>query len=365
MNNLIYSGATRGPQSPYIPSSDLVEAVNIALILQRPLLLEGEPGCGKSSLAMSIASELSLPFYRWDIRSSSKVQDGLYVYDPPLMFDRAKIESLETIRNYVHFGPIGQAFLTQQRAVVLIDEIDKANADFSDDLLATIDSKRFYIPEAQYEVVAVHQPIIVVTNNQSKYVLSEGFLRACIFHYVGFPSAEHLFAIAHQHFAREAPAELIERAIDFFLLIRHKIADLTPNYRPSVREFLDWLKLLSLAPKETIQQLQNREYIPYHQVLLKFGAYNYMHILLSDNPVEAMQKPSLTLVRKTLLDIFSEDEFRTLCFDMGHRYDKLSGESLEGKMREFLSLLERQNRVEELFVQLTEERPNVDWHSLV
>lgn len=267
---------------------------------------------------------------------------------------------------YLHFGPIGQAFRSEKKAVVLIDEIDKATMDFSNDLIPILNAPwEFFIRETNTKIVAVHSPFFVITNNQSQYVLSDAFLRNCILHYIQFPDHFSLREIAVSHFGQmDLPPELFDTAIQFFAMIRRRIADVTPEFRPSIREFLDWLKLLTIDPDRSIQLLQKRDLIPHHQVLLKAGAYYYIDLLLSDNPPKVSANRQVTLIRKQMLEHFSEDEFRTLCLDMDHRFDKLPGESLEGKMREFIALMERQNRLMDLLKVLTAERPHIDWQNL-
>lgn len=253
---------------PYIPTPELIEAVNLAIYLNRPLLLEGEAGSGKSQLAKYLAACLGLPFHPWLVRSTSSAQDGLYSYDAILRLHDVHIAQLQgkddkkdkkaprdpqQPMDYVSWGALGKAFHEQQcPAVVLIDEIDKADIDFPNDLLTVLDEPRtFHITEAdQHAVSATHAPIVIITSNKEKANLPAPFLRRCIYSYIAFPSSsEELEAIiaAHQTgnstanaFANNA--ELSRAAVERFLALRAR-EDLFK--KPGTSELLDWLQALA------------------------------------------------------------------------------------------------------------------------
>ncbi|MEM9088956.1 MAG: MoxR family ATPase, partial [Cyanobacteria bacterium P01_F01_bin.53] len=181
--------------TPYLPSEALVESVNLAIFLQRPLLIKGEPGCGKTRLAQAVAYELGLPLETWYVKSTSRAQDGLYVYDTVARLRDAQLSSslgiddltrVKTAGAYIRWGPLGRAFQNKQKTVVLIDEIDKADIDFPNDLLLEIDELRFTVEETESEVRASIPPIVLITSNDEKD-LPDAFLRRCLFHYLEFP----------------------------------------------------------------------------------------------------------------------------------------------------------------------------------
>lgn len=252
---------------PYLASNSLIRAVNLAIYLRRPLLLEGEAGCGKSRLARAIAYELGLPFYPWYIRSTSKAQEGLYNYDAILrLHDVQTAKSSEGTRaelvgkprdprkptDYRTFGVLGKAFVLKDRpAVVLIDEIDKADVDFPNDLLAVLDDPwAFDIPETgeqgEHRIEATHVPIVIITSNKEKGNLPAPFLRRCLYYFIEFPKdVEQLEKIVRLHYAiRQQPApahDLIKIAADRFLALRQQ--DVV-HKKPGTSEFLDWLNVL-------------------------------------------------------------------------------------------------------------------------
>ncbi|WP_295458817.1 MoxR family ATPase [uncultured Thiodictyon sp.] len=252
---------------PYIAADELIEAVNLAIYLNRPLLLEGEAGSGKSQLATYVAWRLGLPFYPWLVRSSSHAQDGLYGYDAILRLHDVHVAQLpgdptkrprnpERALDYVTYGALGRAFLLQDfPAVVLIDEIDKADIDFPNDLLTVLDDPReFSIREAGLPAIkAHHPPLVIITSNKEKGNLPAPFLRRCIYSYIQFPSdPDRLKAIiaAHQPAASEPPAGerldagLIDAAVERFLALRER-DDLFK--KPGTSELLDWLRALARA----------------------------------------------------------------------------------------------------------------------
>lgn len=259
---------------PYIAEEELVTAVNLAIYLRRPLLLEGDAGCGKSRLARHVAYELELPFYEWFVRSTSRAQDGLYTYDSILRLHDVQLRQLDSHQrarceqettepsltrdperpmDYVSYGALGKAFkLEECPAVVLIDEIDKADIDFPNDLLTVLDKPwKFEIHEAHKPPIqAKHPPIVIITSNKEKGNLPAPFLRRCVYFYIEFPSdPQRLKAIVDAHYAarrgQEAgttpAAELVDAASRRFLAVRAK-GDLYK--KPGTSEFLDWLEAL-------------------------------------------------------------------------------------------------------------------------
>ena len=267
------------PQKPeaYIPSPKLVTAINLAIYLQRPLLLEGEAGCGKTKLARAIAYEFGLPFYRWDVRSTTKAQEGLYKYDAILRLHDVQTNERDA-RNatkYRKFGALGKAFsLKDCPAVVLIDEIDKADIDFPNDLLTVLDDPwEFEIPETgEPPIKAIHKPIVIITSNKEKGNLPAPFLRRCIYHFVEFPTSEGLQEIVKSHYETQnispPPKDLVDVAIKKFLEMRQEGGLFKI---PGTSEFLDWLKVLFSFENEpySFQQLGSQDSIPYREVLIK------------------------------------------------------------------------------------------------
>jgi MoxR-like ATPase len=273
----------RGPAgellTPYLPDSELVEAVNLAIYLQRPLLLKGEPGCGKTQLASAVAYELELKLEPWYVKSTSRARDGLYVYDAVGRLRDAQlaasgrlsddqIQQLDKPQTYLRWGALGRAFLSQQRTVVLIDEIDKADIDFPNDLLLELDKLRFLVEETGQEIVAKVAPIVIITSNDEKD-LPDAFLRRCLFHYVEFPSQERLVQIMHEHFP-ESSLLLIEQCVSRFLELREKMRKDKgeAGKKVSTSELIDWFRVLRHHSKDqTLMQLHGK--LPFAGVLLK------------------------------------------------------------------------------------------------
>jgi MoxR-like ATPase len=284
---------------PYVVSPQLKKAVNLAIYLRRPLLLEGDAGCGKTRLASAVAYELGLPLYRWDIHSTTKAQDGLYEYDailrlhdvqtqkvqPPLLVNQAETnqeEDAEIInrnpanpKHYRKFGALGKAFrLKDCPAVVLIDEIDKGGLDFPNDLLAVLDEPwEFKIKETGETITATHKPITIVTSNKEKGNLPAPFLRRCLYHYVDFPNdTKRLQEIVEKHYqiSEETPPpnNLVETATDRFLSIWNEGGLFK---KPGTSEFLDWLKALHTFESKpySAQQLKKDQVLPYRELLFK------------------------------------------------------------------------------------------------
>ncbi|BCM92639.1 hypothetical protein IAD21_04521 [Abditibacteriota bacterium] len=300
-----HAATNRHPDSPqnpepYVPTPDLVRAVNLALFLRRPLLLEGEAGCGKSRLAYAVAYELGWPLYFWPIRSTSKAQDGFYSYDAiRRLYDvqvnqlgqgantespteSQELESSQLRRrdprraqDYREFGPLGKAFSEKQcTSVVLIDEIDKADIDFPNDLLTVLDEPwAFPIPETGEWVAAAseHRPLVIITSNKEKGNLPAPFLRRCLYYYMDFPDKERMGQIVDTHYQTEnkKPPEqnLATGAIDRFQQVRQ---DANLFRKPGTSEFLDWLEALhSFDDKEASPQLVAQDPIPYPELLFK------------------------------------------------------------------------------------------------
>jgi MoxR-like ATPase len=290
---------------PYVAAPELMMAVNLAIYLRRPLLLEGDAGCGKSRLARHVAHELGLPFYEWFVRSTSRAQDGLYTYDAILRLHDVHIKQLEPDRSankgqgspattrrrdperpmdYVTYGALGKAFrLRECPAVVLIDEIDKADIDFPNDLLTVLDQPwKFEIREAdEPDVTAAFPPIVIITSNKEKGNLPAPFLRRCVYFYIEFPSdPKRLRSIVDAHYRQrqeiekiEPPVpELTEAAAERFLKVRGK-GDLYK--KPGTSEFLDWLEALrgfQDLPRVADRLRDENARLPYPELLFKLRA---------------------------------------------------------------------------------------------
>lgn len=235
-NNTSFDGTER-----YVATHDLKIAVNAALSLQRPLLIKGEPGTGKTLLAQEVASSLGRELLQWHIKSTTKAQQGLYEYDAVSRLRDSQLgdERVHQISNYIVKGALWQAFESAEPTVVLIDEIDKADIEFPNDLLREIDSMEFHVYETQQTIRARHRPLIIITSNNEKE-LPDAFLRRCFFHYIRFPDAETLTEIVKVHFP-QLTGRLLDAALERFYHLRN-----APNLKkkPSTSELLDWLHLL-------------------------------------------------------------------------------------------------------------------------
>ena len=227
--------------SEYISTDDLTLAVNASITLERPLLVKGEPGTGKTELARQIAEGLSLPIIEWNIKSTTKAQQGLYEYDAVSRLRDSQLgdERVKNIKNYIKKGKIWEAFETDGKAVLLIDEIDKADIEFPNDLLLELDKMEFFVYETKEVVKATTRPIIIITSNNEKE-LPDAFLRRCFFHYIEFPDTVTMEKIVEVHHPG-LKKELVSRAMDIFFEIR-KVPGL--KKKPSTSELIDWLKLL-------------------------------------------------------------------------------------------------------------------------
>jgi MoxR-like ATPase len=253
----------------YIASDELKTAVNAAVTLERPLLIKGEPGTGKTLLAQEIAAALGAPLISWHIKSTTRAQQGLYEYDAVSRLRDSQLGDarVSDIRNYIRKGKLWEAFTSPTRPVLLIDEIDKADIEFPNDLLLELDRMEFFVYETGETIAAVRRPIVVITSNNEKE-LPDAFLRRCFFHYIRFPDSETMQKIVEAHYPG-IKARLIEEAMKMFFAVRE-----TPGLKkkPTTSELLDWLKLLvsdDISP-ETLRERDPRKLIPpLHGALLK------------------------------------------------------------------------------------------------
>ncbi|MBL7685248.1 MAG: MoxR family ATPase [Deltaproteobacteria bacterium] len=225
----------------YVASEELQEVVNVSLAIGRPLLLKGEPGTGKTLLAQSIAKSLDRPLLRWNVKSTTKAQDGLYLYDTVQRLNDSRFGDgdVKDIKRYIKLGKMGEAFTSQVPVVLLIDEIDKADLEFPNDLLAELDEMRFYIHETHEEISAIHRPMVVITSNSEKE-LPDPFLRRCVFHFIEFPNTQMMKEIVKVHFP-DLEATLMKAALEKFYEVRSRQNLKKP---PSTSELIDWLHAL-------------------------------------------------------------------------------------------------------------------------
>jgi len=253
----------------YIATDDLMMAVNAAIVLARPLIIKGEPGTGKTQLAQEIARSLERPLFEWHIKSTSKAQQGLYEYDAVSRLRDSQLgeERVQDIGNYILKGRLWEAFESPVQPVLLIDEIDKADIEFPNDLLRELDRMEFYVYETRELIRATHRPIIIITSNNEKE-LPDAFLRRCFFHYIRFPDADTMRAIVDVHFPG-LKRELLSEALKTFFEVRE-----TPGLKkkPSTSELLDWIKLLvaeDIDPS-ALRNTDQKKVIPIlHGALLK------------------------------------------------------------------------------------------------
>jgi MoxR-like ATPase len=236
----------------YVTTDDLNMAVNAAVALERPLLIKGEPGTGKTLLAEEVSRSLGKRLYQWHIKSTTKAKHGLYEYDAVSRLRDSQLgaEKVEDIRNYIEKGPLWQAFEQEEQAMVLIDEIDKADIEFPNDLLQELDRMEFYVHETQETIKAKQRPIIIITSNNEKE-LPDAFLRRCFFHYIRFPDVDTMEQIIHVHFP-DIKKKLLKEALDVFYSLRDVNGI---KKKPSTSELLDWIKLLVVEdiPPESIK----------------------------------------------------------------------------------------------------------------
>ena len=255
--------------SSYVASEDLAVAVNAAVTLQRPLLVKGEPGTGKTQLAREIATALDRPFIEWHVKSTTKAQQGLYEYDAVSRLRDSQLgdERVHDIRNYIIKGKLWEAFTTDPAPVLLIDEVDKADIEFPNDLLLELDRMEFHVYETEEVIRAEKRPIVIITSNNEKE-LPDAFLRRCFFHFIRFPDPETMEQIVQVHFP-DIKKRLLSEALALFFQVR-EVQGL--KKRPSTSELLDWIKLLmveDISP-ETLRETDPSKAIPpLHGALLK------------------------------------------------------------------------------------------------
>jgi MoxR-like ATPase len=253
----------------YIASEDLRVAVNAAIALQRPLLIKGEPGTGKTILAHEVAKAINAPIIEWHIKSTTKAQQGLYEYDAVSRLRDSQLgdDRVHDIRNYIKKGKLWDAFSANERPVLLIDEIDKADIEFPNDLLLELDRMEFYVYETQEVIKAEQRPVVIITSNNEKE-LPDAFLRRCFFHYIRFPDRETMSEIIDVHFPG-IQRNLVREALNVFYDVR-EVPGL--KKKPSTSELLDWLKLLMVEdiPADALRSKDPSKLIPpLHGALLK------------------------------------------------------------------------------------------------
>ena len=245
----------------YIATDDLMMAVNASVTLGRPILIKGEPGTGKTQLAIEVAKSLDRPLFEWHIKSTTKAQQGLYEYDAVARLRDSQLgdDKVHDIANYIVRGKIWEAFQSDEQPVLLIDEIDKADIEFPNDLIQELDRMEFFVYETKQLIKARHRPIIVITSNNEKE-LPDAFLRRCFFHYIKFPDEDTMSRIVDVHFP-ELKKELLSAALNAF----YKVRDVRGlKKKPSTSELLDWIKLLLAEdiPPEALRSKDTRSAIP-------------------------------------------------------------------------------------------------------
>ena len=249
--------------SNYVVSSDLLRIVNISIALEKPLLIKGEPGTGKTQLAQAISEALGKELIIWNIKSTTKAQDGLYVYDVVQRLYDSQFggEGVDDIKKYIKLGKLGEAFTAEEQVILLIDEIDKADLEFPNDLLWELDKMEFYIPETKETIKAKQRPIVIITSNAEKE-LPDAFLRRCIFHYIEFPNEEQMREIINVHF-EHVEENVLKQALAAFYWIRGLY---NIQKKPSTSEIIDWIRALELGG---VPSYKIKETVPFAGVLLK------------------------------------------------------------------------------------------------
>ena len=247
----------------YVASKQLMDSVNVAIALQKPLLIKGEPGTGKTMLAEAVANSLGKKLIIWNIKSTTKAQDGLYMYDTiQRLYDgQFGEEGVDDIARYIKLGKLGEAFDSDEQVILLIDEIDKADLEFPNDLLWELDQMEFYIHETKRTVKAKQRPIVIITSNAEKE-LPDAFLRRCIFHYIDFPDAELMGEIVRTHYP-DVEENLLKNAMDVFYAIR-SMKDV--RKKPSTSELIDWVNALRIGG---IAEDRIKKELPFLGVIVK------------------------------------------------------------------------------------------------
>jgi MoxR-like ATPase len=247
----------------YIASNELSRIVNVAIVLSRPLLIKGEPGTGKTLLARSIAEGLGMPLISWNVKSTTRAKDGLYVYDTVqrLYDSRFQDKDVSDIKQYIRLGPLGRSFASDRRVVLLIDEVDKADVEFPNDLLHELDRMSFHIMETDEVITAKHRPIVVITSNNEKE-LPDAFLRRAVFHFIEFPDRELMSSIVRVHYPT-LDTDLMKSALEAFYRVR---AIDGVRKRPSTSELIDWIGALL---SEGVDPGALEKELPFLGVLLK------------------------------------------------------------------------------------------------
>ena len=271
----------------YVATDDLRMAVDAAIALQKPLLIKGEPGTGKTMLAEQLADALGVPLIQWHIKSTTKAQQGLYEYDAVSRLRDSQLgdDQVHDISNYIVKGKLWEAFQADERVVLLIDEIDKADIEFPNDLLLEIDKMEFFVYETQERVVAKNRPIVIITSNNEKE-LPDAFLRRCFFHYINFPDNATMQKIVDVHYPG-IKKQLVAEALDVFFDVR-KVPGL--KKKPSTSELIDWLKLL-MADELSEKLLQERD--PTKAIPPLYGA-----LIKNEQDVQLLQRLAFMSRRK-------------------------------------------------------------------